>query len=110
MGQWGNHCRAWFPTKEWRSLSRSEMEACPSAFKKLSFSCPKHGRAVHDGTGVEGLSGPDAKVALYEGEGGQRGVVCTQGLRKGETVVRIPLKLAVTDYPEDEESNEVCLI
>jgi hypothetical protein len=40
---------------------------------------------------------PDSKVGLYEGEGGERGVVALQPLAKGETVLLLPMRLAITD-------------
>ncbi|GAX76985.1 hypothetical protein CEUSTIGMA_g4432.t1 [Chlamydomonas eustigma] len=55
--------------------------------------------------GVEGLEGESRKAGLYEGENGERGMVSLQDLKAGETLFRVPLKLALTDFPEDEESN-----
>lgn len=48
--------------------------------------------------GVEGV-GQDAKAALYVGEAGERGLVAVAPLKRGETVFKIPLKLAITDHP-----------
>ncbi|KAI3428549.1 hypothetical protein D9Q98_007371 [Chlorella vulgaris] len=52
--------------------------------------------------GVEGVPGSDgSKTGLYTGEGGERGVVCLQAISKGETIMRLPLRLAITDQEEE---------
>lgn len=55
--------------------------------------------------GVEGIGTTDSKIALFNGEGGERGIAAIAPLRRGDTFARIPLRLAITDDPEDEESN-----
>ncbi|KAL4428352.1 hypothetical protein ABPG75_002441 [Micractinium tetrahymenae] len=58
--------------------------------------------------GVEGVGAADSKIALYQGEAGERGVVSLAPIAVGEVVMRIPLRLAITDAvdEEDEASEE----
>ncbi|PRW44382.1 Histone-lysine N-methyltransferase setd3 [Chlorella sorokiniana] len=53
--------------------------------------------------GVEGVGAADSKIALYEGEGGERGVVALQPIPSGQVVMRIPLRLAITDQVDDDD-------
>lgn len=46
--------------------------------------------------GVEGVGAAGSKVALFEGEGSERGVVCVQPIPAGEVVLRVPTRLAIT--------------
>ncbi|KAG2440536.1 hypothetical protein HYH02_010414 [Chlamydomonas schloesseri] len=55
--------------------------------------------------GVQGIGQEDSKVALFEAEGGERGLVCEEPIAAGEVVLEVPLRLALTDHPGDEESN-----
>jgi len=76
--------------------------------------------------GVQGIS-PGSSVAIYEGQSGERGVLCTQvsvsdgfgcicrlrahgpnkvcreaqAIAESEVVFRIPLRLAITDFADD---------
>ena len=34
--------------------------------------------------------------------------VCMQDVVKGDELLRVPLRLALTDYPDDEDSNRLC--
>lgn len=55
--------------------------------------------------GVRGLGEESSPVALYEAGSGERGVVATRNIAEGTELMRIPLRLAITDHPDDEESN-----
>jgi hypothetical protein len=55
--------------------------------------------------GVEGVGAPGAPAALYEGENGERGLVAVAPVAAGAAVLKVPLRLAITDDPDDEESN-----
>lgn len=55
--------------------------------------------------GAEGVGAPGSKAALYEGENGERGLVAVAALARGDSVLKVPLKMAVTDHEEDEEGN-----
>ena len=57
--------------------------------------------------GVEGIGAADSKIGLFNGENGERGIAAISPLRRGETFARVPLRLAITDDPDDEESNEL---
>lgn len=57
--------------------------------------------------GTEGIGTAASKIGLYNGENGERGILCTAPIKKSELIARLPLRLAITDYPEDEESNEL---
>lgn len=58
--------------------------------------------------GVQGVGAADSKVGLYEGEGGERGVVCMQPIVAGEVIMCMPMRLAVADHSgqEEEEGEE----
>lgn len=56
-------------------------------------------------SGVQGIGTQDSKLALYEAGDGDRGVVAIAPIAVGEVVLRVPLALALTDHPDDEESN-----
>lgn len=51
--------------------------------------------------GAEGVGEAGSKAGLYEGVGGERGLVALVDIGEGEAVLRIPLRLAITDYEED---------
>ncbi|KAI8470957.1 MAG: hypothetical protein J3K34DRAFT_508523 [Monoraphidium minutum] len=51
--------------------------------------------------GVQGLGGAGSKCALYEEDDGERGLVCIEPVAAGEAVLRVPLRLAVTDAVDD---------
>jgi hypothetical protein len=55
--------------------------------------------------GIEGLDGDKSKIGLFVGNHGERGIAATATLRRNESFAKIPLRLAITDDPEDEESN-----
>ncbi|KAG2446144.1 hypothetical protein HXX76_000741 [Chlamydomonas incerta] len=57
--------------------------------------------------GVRGIGREDSKVALFEAEGGERGLMCEEPIATGEVVLEVPLRLALTDHPGDEESNQL---
>lgn len=53
--------------------------------------------------GVEGIGRAESKVALFESDDGERGVGAIQPIHKGEVVLRIPMRIAIVDLPEDSE-------
>ena len=56
--------------------------------------------------GVEGIGHPtDSKIALFNGENGERGIVAIAPLRKGESFAKIPLRLAITDFNDNDNDN-----
>ncbi|KAG2497988.1 hypothetical protein HYH03_004247 [Edaphochlamys debaryana] len=55
--------------------------------------------------GVQGIGQEDSKVALFASGGGERGLVCELPVAPGEALLEVPLRLALTDHPGDEESN-----
>lgn len=58
--------------------------------------------------GVEGIGKEDSKASLYNNvESGERGLAANAPLRSGEVILRVPLLLAITEHPDDEESNEI---
>lgn len=57
--------------------------------------------------GVQGVGQGDSKVALFSAEGGERGVLCVDDIVKGETVFEVPLRLALTDHKNDDETNRL---
>eukprot|EP00983_Pelagomonas_calceolata_P065027 1148407-Pelagomonas_calceolata.AAC.7 len=95
----------------------------------IKLACASEMRTVWLVTnGVEGIGMDNSKVALFEGLDGERGLMAMEvgreekGMRvqlsllqhgralpiaAEEVVLRIPLKLALTDYPGDEESNQL---
>ncbi|PNH12682.1 hypothetical protein TSOC_000380, partial [Tetrabaena socialis] len=56
---------------------------------------------------VTGIGQEYSRVALFEAEGGERGLVCEERISAGEVVLEVPLRLALTDHPADEESNQL---
>ncbi|KAK9835876.1 hypothetical protein WJX74_009976 [Apatococcus lobatus] len=57
--------------------------------------------------GVTGFGRPTDKLSIFEADAGQRGVIALQAIAEGEQLVRLPLRLALTDHPGDEESNQL---
>lgn len=57
--------------------------------------------------GVKGIGVKDSKIALYQRNGDERGIVAIQPITKGQTLASVPLHLAITDHPDDEESNAI---
>mmetsp|Transcript_40319 Transcript_40319/g.95819 ORF Transcript_40319/g.95819 Transcript_40319/m.95819 type:complete len:347 (+) Transcript_40319:75-1115(+) len=55
--------------------------------------------------GVKGVGSADSKVALFESNEGERGLIAVKDIAEGEELVTVPLRIALTDHPEDEESN-----
>ena len=49
----------------------------------------------------------DSKIGLYRGARGNRGVFCTDDFGQGETLLIVPLRLAIADHADDEESNRL---
>jgi len=58
--------------------------------------------------GVQGINDDTSKVALYEAADGDRGLLAMEDIAQGEVLVRVPLALALTDHPGDEDSNALC--
>jgi len=46
-------------------------------------------------------------VGLYEGNNSERGLLALKALQPGDELMRIPLRIALTDHPEDEASNSM---
>ncbi|KAG1666921.1 hypothetical protein FOA52_005981 [Chlamydomonas sp. UWO 241] len=44
---------------------------------------------------------------MYEGETGERGFLAIQNISKGDVLLRVPLRLAFTDFADDEESDRL---
>jgi hypothetical protein len=40
---------------------------------------------------------------LYEDDDGDRGILCDQDIQAGDVVLRVPLRLAITDVLEPEQ-------
>ncbi|GIL55730.1 hypothetical protein Vafri_11264 [Volvox africanus] len=57
--------------------------------------------------GVKGIGQEGSKLALFQNENGERGLVCEEPISKGDMVLEVPLRLALTDHPGDEESNQL---
>ncbi|EFJ44774.1 hypothetical protein VOLCADRAFT_94881 [Volvox carteri f. nagariensis] len=57
--------------------------------------------------GVKGIGQEGSKVALFQTENGERGLLCEEVISPGEVVFEVPLRLALTDHPGDEESNQL---
>jgi len=57
--------------------------------------------------GVQGIGQGDSAVGLYEGKDGERGLLSLKPIKRGEVLLVVPLRLALTDFPEDEESNKL---
>ena len=57
-------------------------------------------------SGVEGIGLADSKVALYQ-NGPERGLCALQACSPGEVLLRVPLRLALTDHKDDQESNRL---
>lgn len=55
--------------------------------------------------GTEGVGTEASKIALYSTETGERGVIAVAPIKRGEVIAKVPLRLAITDSPDDEESN-----
>jgi hypothetical protein len=55
--------------------------------------------------GIEGLDGDKSKIGLFVGNNNERGIAATAPIRRNETFSKIPLRLAITDDPDDGESN-----
>ncbi|GFR41331.1 hypothetical protein Agub_g2016, partial [Astrephomene gubernaculifera] len=55
--------------------------------------------------GVQGIGREDSKVALFQSAEGERGLLCEEPISAGEEVLRVPLRLALTEHPGDQESN-----
>mmetsp|Transcript_3417 Transcript_3417/g.9820 ORF Transcript_3417/g.9820 Transcript_3417/m.9820 type:complete len:533 (-) Transcript_3417:2061-3659(-) len=54
---------------------------------------------------ANGVKGVGTAVGIFEGEGGERGLVALKSAATGAELLRIPLRIALTDHPEDKESN-----
>jgi SET domain len=82
-----------------------------SSFRILATATNSPENALQDflgwaiANGIEGLDGDKSKIGLFVGNNGERGIAATAPLRKNETFAKIPLRLAITDDPDDEESN-----
>ncbi|KAK9867596.1 hypothetical protein WJX84_003298 [Apatococcus fuscideae] len=57
--------------------------------------------------GVTGFGRSSDKLSIFEADAGQRGIIAIQDIAEGEQLVRLPLRLALTDHPRDEESNRL---
>ncbi|GLI65350.1 hypothetical protein VaNZ11_008899 [Volvox africanus] len=57
--------------------------------------------------GVKGIGQEGSKVALFQSANGERGLVCEELISKGDMVLEVPLRLALTDHPGDAESNQL---
>eukprot|EP00878_Enallax_costatus_P031798 GHUV01034845.1.p1 GENE.GHUV01034845.1~~GHUV01034845.1.p1 ORF type:complete len:340 (+),score=61.77 GHUV01034845.1:794-1813(+) len=57
--------------------------------------------------GVTGVGQAGSKVALYQDEGGDRGIIAVEDISAGVELVRVPLRLAITDVMEDKQRSEL---
>ncbi|BDA47418.1 probable ribulose-1,5 bisphosphate carboxylase/oxygenase large subunit [Coccomyxa sp. Obi] len=57
--------------------------------------------------GVKGIGRDESKVALYTTESGERGLVCTKDVAKGESLLQIPLRLGIIDQAPDELGDDL---
>ncbi|GIL98986.1 hypothetical protein Vretimale_4284, partial [Volvox reticuliferus] len=57
--------------------------------------------------GVQGIGQEGSKLALFQSENGERGLMCEEPVSKGDVVLEVPLRLALTDHSEDAESNQL---
>jgi hypothetical protein len=94
------------------SLSRNRKSlSSASSFGILATATNSPETALQDflgwaiANGIEGLDGDKSKIGLFIGNNGERGIAATAPLRKNESFAKIPLRLAITDDPDDEESN-----
>lgn len=55
--------------------------------------------------GAEGIGSGDSRLGIYLGARGERGVLCDWDFLPGEVLATVPLRVALTDHPDDEESN-----
>jgi len=93
-------------------LKRNRKSLSPaSSFKILATATNSPENALQDflgwaiANGIEGLDGDKSKIGLFVGSNGERGIAATATLRRNESFAKIPLRLAITDNPDDEESN-----
>ncbi|CAG9466094.1 unnamed protein product [Pedinophyceae sp. YPF-701] len=72
----------------------SEPQASPDALERLLL----WARA----NGVKGVGGAGDKLALFETDDGDRGLVATEDISYGEVVLQVPLRIAITDHDAPE--------
>jgi hypothetical protein len=48
---------------------------------------------------ANGAKGVGARVGIFEGGGGERGLAALRPARAGEALLKVPLRLAIADYP-----------
>ncbi|KAL3147314.1 hypothetical protein ABBQ32_002799 [Trebouxia sp. C0010 RCD-2024] len=56
---------------------------------------------------VEDLQEENCKLGVYNAEKGERGILSLQDIEAGTTVLHLPLRLAITDHTQDQESNDL---
>ena len=53
--------------------------------------------------GVEGVGASDSRVGVYSGEDGERGLAALAPIGANEVLLRVPLRLAITDHVDEDE-------
>ncbi|KAF6264965.1 hypothetical protein COO60DRAFT_1634018 [Scenedesmus sp. NREL 46B-D3] len=57
--------------------------------------------------GVTGIGDENSQVALYEDADGDRGVIAVEDIPAGLQLLRVPLRLAITDVMEEQEKQQL---
>eukprot|EP00798_Chlamydomonas_sp_ICE-L_P001034 gene1034-3895_t len=92
------------------TVARSASEASAPA---ASESQPSEGERLSTfmtwlvANGVAGIGGQDSKIGLYESGEGERGLASVKEIAAGDVLLRIPLRMALIDFPEDEATNKL---
>lgn len=100
------HASRWWARPLRPKLGRAQAVGQNFSTVSLCPGCP-HALACNVRAGVLGVGTADSKVALFESDDGERGLLCTGSLRQGDLVFEVPLRLALTDHPDDAESNDL---